>query len=326
MIRSLVIALLALGLLTVLSYQYDSTNRARALADAQRDLAWRAQFTADALDRTLQLRMTQTFTLAALPSLRGYASSDDAARAGRAAVAQSELQAIVAADPNVRAASITDIAGKVVLTTDGSMNANWGERVFVREALAGHLHASVPARDYGEISQYYSAPILDNARNVAGAMVIRVVVQEMWDLLGKQVDVFIVDENGVRIADRTATPQTFVALAPLGPDVIANVMTGKVYGSEITQIRATNLPDLAGAIKRGGTRELSFRDANNQMIYAALGPISTNAWTVVAFESEDAIFAGTWDTLLYEIIIAVVALGAGAVTAYFLIRSIQRTA
>ncbi|MBI4790096.1 MAG: cache domain-containing protein, partial [Chloroflexi bacterium] len=174
MTRLLAHVALALIILAAMFMLVGVQERARALAEAQRDLASHAQFTANALDRVLQIRMTQTFTFAALPSLRGFAASDEAARPAHAVIAQTELQAIAAADPNVRACSITDIGGNVILTTDGSMNKNWGERLFAREALAGQLHASVPSRDFGEISQYYSAPILDNAGNVAGALVIRV--------------------------------------------------------------------------------------------------------------------------------------------------------
>jgi C4-dicarboxylate-specific signal transduction histidine kinase len=191
--------------------------RDRALADADRELATRAQFFAHALDRTLQQRMIQTFTFAALPSLRAFAASDEANRDARAAMARVELAAIVHADPNVRAATIVDAQGIVIMTTDDAMLANWRARVFVREALRGHLHASAPAREGNAIVQFYSAPILNNAGDIAGALVLRVTAQEMWNALAAPYDVMVVDELGVRLMDRSYT-QLFVALAPVPAD------------------------------------------------------------------------------------------------------------
>jgi hypothetical protein len=322
--RSVALGAIALMSLAIAIYQTDSATRTRALADAQRDLAARAQFLADTLDRLLQLRMTQTFTLAALPSLRGFAASDETARTERAAIAQRELHAIVAADPNVRATSIVAVTGLVILTTDGSMGAHWGERAFVREALAGHLHASVPARDFGEVSQYYSAPILDNAGNVAGALIVRVAAQEMWSVFDAQTNTLVVDEYGVRIADRLNAPQPFVALVPLAPETAASAVAEKRYGAEVTQIRATNLPALAEAIKREKATQLVYRDADGQTIHAALRRLVTNPWTVIVFEREDAIFATTRETLWDEIKLMVVALTVAAGFFYAVTRFIFR--
>lgn len=277
----------------------------------ERTLAQRAQVAADTLDRTLQIRMVEVLTFAALPSMRGFAASDPAARPGRAAIAQSELQSIVAADPSIRAASILDIGANVVLTTDGSMNANWGERAFVQEALAGHLNGSVPARDFGEVSQYYSAPLIDNAGKVAGALVVRVAVQEMWNALAAQRDVVVVDENGVRLVDTSAAPQPFVALTPLAQNLMQQLALEKKYGSELMQIGATNWTELALAVQRNSTTPLAFRDSSGQTVYAAPRRLKTNAWTVIALEPENAVLANAADALWDGLKIGLVGLLAG---------------
>lgn len=287
-----------------------------ATSNSQGALTGRVRLIAATLDHTLQLRMVETFTFAALPSLRAFAASDLAARPARAAVAESELQSIVAADPNVRAASIVDRAGMVVLTTDASMNARWGERVPIREALAGHLHASVPARDFGEISQLYTAPLLDNAGNVAGALVVRVAVQELWNALAAQPDVLVVDENGVRILDQTSAPQLFVALTPLAPDIMAQALAAKKYGAEVTQIGASNLTDLSAAVQRNDGAPVNFRDRGGLTFEAAVERLKTNAWTVIVAEPEDAIARDVdgllWDELKIGLVAVAVAIGAGA--------------
>ncbi len=280
--------------------------RARTLAATDQTLASRAQTLADSVDRVLQQRMIETLTLAALPSLRAFAASNDADRVVRAATARNELASIVAADPNVRAASIMDVFGTVVLTTDATMNVNFGERMFVREALAGHLHASAPANDFGELLQYYSAPLINNFGEVAGALVLRVTVQELWGTLGAQGDALLVDENGVRIADRTKTPQLFFALAPLPADITARPLAEHRYGADTTQIHATALPELAAAIMRGGMNLVVYRDASGQTMRAATRRMVTNPWTVIVSEPEGVALSPARDALIDQLIVALV--------------------
>ncbi len=284
----------------------DSAARDRALADADGALVARARFCADALDQALQLRMVQVFTFAALPSLRGFAASDEEARPARMAVAHSELRAILAADPNVRAVSIVDTAGIVILTTDGSMFADWRARAFVRDALAGRLHVSPPAREFGEISQFYSAPILDNFGDVAGALVLRVAAQELWNILRAQTNLLLVDEYGVRLADRSERPQHFIALTPLSAEESARALAEGRYGVEVMQIHATHLVELADAVKHTDTTQVTFRDSTGQTIRAATRRLSTNPWTVIAFEREETLLAPTRAILFDQIRLVVV--------------------
>ena len=80
-----ILAILALVIFAAMFFAAGILARDRALADADRELMTRAQFVAHALDRTLQQRMIQAFTFAALPSLRGFAASDETTRDARAA-------------------------------------------------------------------------------------------------------------------------------------------------------------------------------------------------------------------------------------------------
>jgi C4-dicarboxylate-specific signal transduction histidine kinase len=303
---------LALILLAGSLYLFDANTRAQTFASADRMLATRAKLIADTIDRTLQWRMSETFTFSALPSLRGFAASDEAARPARAAVALNELKAIVAADPNVRAASIIDPTGTVILTTDHSMNANWSERVFVAEAMAGHLYASPPARDFGEVSQYYSAPILDNSGNVAAALVLRVAVQELWGAFATPPAAMLVDEYGVRLVDRSDAPKTFSALVPLTSDAYTKILSVRLYGAETMQIPATNLTTLADAIKPGKAATLSYRDEKGTTMRAAIQRILTFPWTVVVYENEDTLLSPARDALWSAMGLSASALFAGA--------------
>lgn len=309
MTRILVI-LLAVLIVAASLYQADASAKAYFRMRAEEQLGSRADLAAATIDQLLQLRMMQTFTFAALPSMRGFASSDEIARSARAPVAQTELQAIVAADQAVRAASIVDEFGLVVLTTDSSMNADWSPRIFVQEALAGHLYGSVPARDNGEISQFYSAPILNNAREVAGALVLRIAVQEMWNAI-QSPNVLVVDKNGMRIADTSAKPLTMLTLAPLNPQDEAALLNAKQYGAEMSEIRSTNLASLADQVLRKTPGIIEFRDLNGQTSIAAVSSLKTNEWKVIAFQSEDKAVEPARDVVWMETQLALVAFVAG---------------
>ncbi|MCI0476646.1 MAG: hypothetical protein L0Y55_10395, partial [Anaerolineales bacterium] len=233
-----------------------------------------------------------------------FAASDEANRDARAAVARVELAALVNADPNLRAATLVDARGIVIMTTDNSMNANWRARTFVGEALRGHLHASTPTRAPDEIAQFYSAPILNNAGEIAGALVLRVDAQEMWNACDAPYGLIVVDEIGVRMMDRSFS-QLFTSLAPLPVDITAKPLAEKRYGTEIAQIRSTDLVDLANAVKRGGAAQLVYRDDKGRAIHAATRRIVTNPWTVIAYESEDEILLPARQTMYAQIGLAI---------------------
>lgn len=273
----------------------------RALADADEILTERAQTLADAIDRTLQQRMVQVFTFAALPSMRGFAASDAEDRDARRVVAYNELHSITRADPDVRAASIIDVLGNVVLATDATLNTNWGMRPFVRDALAGRLHASVTIFEFDELSQFYAAPILDNRGEVAGALVLRVATQEWWSALGGKNDVMVIDEYGVRIADRFPKPLLFTSLAPLPADTVTRVITEKRYGAQVTQINATPHSDLMEAVNRGDTRATTFHDAAGQSYRAVIRRTKMNPWGVIAAMSEATVFAPVHTAIIEQL-------------------------
>jgi len=303
--RFFILSLLALLLFAAMFLAIGILARDRALADADRELMTRAQFLAHQLDRTMQQRMVQTFTFAAFPSLRGVATADEATRSARMAIAYSELQAWVAADPNVRAVSIVNSLGIVILATDATINTNWGERVFVRQALAGQLYVSPPVREWGELSQYYSAPIINNLGEVAGALIVRVDAQEWWSVLEPSNDVMLIDENGVQIANRATMPPLFVALAPLAAEVQTRLVAEKHYGAEITHIGSIHLSELATTLQRDQAALVIYRDAQARTWHAATYRMKTKPWTVVAMVLEDTVMAPVRDALVDRFALAV---------------------
>jgi C4-dicarboxylate-specific signal transduction histidine kinase len=186
--------------------------------------------------------------------------------------------------------------------------------------MMGHLHASAP-RDFDSVSEYFSA-ILDNAGKVEGVLVVRVAVEEFWSLLPNVLDILVLDENGVRIADSTMTPRIFAAIAPLSNESMVRVLGEKRYGAEIVQIPVSPLPVLASQLKANNTF-ISFPDSSGNSMRAALRKVGTNPWTVVAMIREDAILATINETFWQAFGLGVlVTLGIGSLT-YFAWRAPQ---
>lgn len=241
-----------------------------------------AQHAANEYDRLLQMRMQQAFTFAAFPSIRAFAASTPATRSQRAAVALNELQALVASDTNVREAFIVDASGQVIMTTLENWNAGLGNRAFVRDALAGKLAVSPIARERGENSNYYAAPVMNNAGEVAGALVMRVAAQEVWSVAPQsaQWSVILTDENSVRLDDTGDPARRLMSFGAMDAARAAAVVSEQTYGAEMPLVRATNLERAQQLIQQGAFDQLRASDVNA----AELGyqRLLSKPWTILA--------------------------------------------
>jgi hypothetical protein len=240
---------------------------------------------AQELDRLLQIRLRETFTIAAFPSIRAFAASDPTSRAQRSAVALNELQAWVAADSPLREVFVTDSQGKVILTTGKTWNQDWSVRAFINGALQGKLDVSPPSRDAGEFSEYYAAPVLDNRGDITGALVARLAAQELWEAVNAASDpnsgtfALLVDDNGVRLADGGDAARTLVALAPLNSEQQTRIVKEQTYGAQVTLLRTTNLTRPAQLIRSGSLDALSPNDFGVRAVSAQR--LTTKPWTVL---------------------------------------------
>lgn len=248
------------------------------------DLAFNAQRTAREIDRLLELRMRQVFTFAALPSIRAFAASDPATRAQRAAVALNELRAWVAADTQVREAFIVDRSALVIMTTGEEWGSSLITRQFVRDALAGHVAISPVSHERGEISTYYAAPVLDNAGNIAGALVGRLAVQELWSTVGKGENwhTLLVDENGVRLEDTSDPAMRLVALGTVNATQGQQMVNEQIYGAQQTLVRAGDWARAQELAARGTLAQLQPRDVGAEVI--AVQSLVNKPWSVVVIQ------------------------------------------
>lgn len=245
-----------------------------------------AQRTANEYDRLLQLRQQQVFTFAAFPSIRAFTASTSDTRAQRASVALNELQSLVASDQNVRQAFIVDSTGTVILSTLDNWNDRLGNRQFVRQVLKGKITVSPIARDRSENSIYYAAPVLNNAGEIVGALVMRVAAQEFWSVLprGENFYAVVSDENGVRLEDTGDPARRLASFGALDAARAARIVSEQTYGAEMPLVRATNLERAQQLITQGALDQLRAADVNAD----ALGyqRLVSQPWTVLILASQ----------------------------------------
>lgn len=270
-----------------------------------------AQRTARELDRLIQLREQQVFTMAAFPSVRAFASSPPDARAQRASVTLNELKAWVASDTNVREAFITDAHGTIIMTTLDGWNSGASQREFVQEALRGQLAVSPISQDRNEFSTYYAAPILDNTQNIAGALVIRVAAQEMWSVTprGENLYAIIADENGVRLDDTGDPKRRLTSFAPLEPDRAARIVEAQTYGAQLLAPRPTNLERAQELITRGAVDELRASDVNADAF--AVQRLLSKMWYVLILAPQST-FVEIFSRLIVPVLAALLLACGGA--------------
>lgn len=241
-----------------------------------------ARQTANEFDRLIELRERQVFALAALPSIRAFASSTPETRSQRAAVALNELQALVAADTNIRQVLITDATGIVIMTTAEGWNSDASARRFVQDALRGQLAVSPIARDEGEFSTYYAAPVLNNSKEIAGALVIRVAAQEFWSVTprGENFYAVLADENGVRLDDAGDTTLRLVSFGPLDPARAARVVKEQTYGALLPSPATSHFARAQELVAQGAYDRLRASDLDAEAM--AFQRLVSKPWVVLA--------------------------------------------
>lgn len=251
------------------------------LTGPPRQLAFEAERAAAEIDRLLDLRMRQVFTLAAFPSVRAFAGAGPADRAQRATVALNELRAWVAADTQVREVLVTNKDGVVIMSTGEGWNSELNSREFIREALAGQLAVSPVRRESGEFSVYFAAPVLDSQRELAGALAARIAAQELWSAVpkGEGWYAMLVDENGVRLEDTGDPARRLTALGPLDTPRAARIAREQTYGEQASMVQAGTLGTAQQLVTQGALDRLTGAEFDAGAV--ASQRLFTKPWSVL---------------------------------------------
>lgn len=166
-----------------------------------------------------------------------HAAPDLVAGAGR------KLDLLLATNPDVALASITDARGVVVVSTDPEMvGKDYMFRRYVREALAGRPHISevLVGATTRRPGVYFSAPVREGgggpgAGDVVGTATIKLQGERIWEIvdavrIGDRGHAMLTDADGVVVAhpDRS---RLYHSLAALPPDRLAAIDPRERFGS-----------------------------------------------------------------------------------------------
>lgn len=245
-----------------------------------------AQQTAREFDRIIALRQQEVFSIATFPSVRVFAASSPETRSERAAVALNELQAWVVADTNIREAFIVDSGGIVIMTTLEGWNQDISTRQFIQEALMGQIAVSPVAHDRDEFSNYYAAPVLNNDKNIVGALVIRVAAQELWGVTphGERYFAVLSDENGMRLDDTGDPARRLMTFGAPDAGRETRIVKTQLYGTQELPLRATNLARAQELMTQGALDQITGADFGVAEIAAQR--LVSKPWTVLIEEPQ----------------------------------------
>src|SRR3990172_9505709 len=195
---------------------------------------------------------------------------------------------------------VLDTNGDIVVTNaDGIQIRNYVGRNFFKEAMRGDIFISEPALEQGKEYIYYSAPIRNYEKKIAGILVMRCQAEELWklieeekDYLGKGSLCILTDGYGVRIAHATDRNLIFKSWVMLDPAVKKNLEMERHYGEDITEIGFTEIPAVSKALAQSGglyfIHPLVINAENN---HGYCMPLKEKNWKLIYTVPETAFLA-----------------------------------
>jgi len=195
---------------------------------------------------------------------------------------------------------VLDTNGDIVVTNaDGIQIRNYVGRNFFKEAMRGDIFISEPALEQGKEYIYYSAPIRNYEKKIAGILVMRCQAEELWklieeekDYLGKGSLCILTDGYGVRIAHATDRNLIFMSWVMLDPAVKKNLEMERHYGEDITEIGFTEIPAVSKALAQSGglyfIHPLVINAENN---HGYCMPLKEKNWKLIYTVPETAFLA-----------------------------------
>jgi hypothetical protein len=267
---SLLLLLAAVLPLVITVTSDDLLARSRLIDQGTKALQTDAQNKVDLINAYLSERLFDAETLANIETTQVFFAD---IVAGRRSTADELVHAGVALgagefrDKDYSNWSYVDMRGRVRLSTDQSQMAPGAVKIPAPELQAeqgGHAYLSPiffdPESRQGLI--YIDVPVaLQTGQPPAGFVRATLKITHIWDIVANDKDAngdgsgaFILDENGVRIADTNAD-ERFTAVAPLPDNVQAEISTESRYGAAAS-VNVDPLPEAASTIKSSASAAL----------------------------------------------------------------------
>ena len=240
------------------------------------------------------------------------------------------LTPALTADPDYRLLLVLGPSGRVVLSNEpGEQGQDFSQKEFFTRGLtapADHPYVSdiSLAEDHRTQILYVALPIRDAGGKVLGVAAVRLSPEHVAsplfarDLLSQHRAGFIVNQDGVVLANSANSNLNYQALGPLGP-VQADAIKKQF---NLHRLPTLNLTELAGKVS-GGTNDSGFTTAHlqgpDELDVVGYAPVQRQRWTVMVVENQ-AVFTRDvndltrnlfFNTLLLALIIGSLVILAG---------------
>jgi signal transduction histidine kinase/ActR/RegA family two-component response regulator len=296
--------------------------RADFVAKTQNQNTQRARATAHTIDRLLEQHLSDVRLLARLPdTVDFFAQRDSIDRAEESRIILEHM----AVTHNYDAIYAVDLTGKVIVASQEKfIGRNYITASWVRNAMTGKASFDEPRYDSqdGQVYIHFSAPVRNSFGTIVGAIISRVLLVEIDQIVmadnnfaGTGEIGVLMDEQGVRLSHGTRPDLRFVPFLPLASDVQNTLIVESRYGPSTATLlqSASNIPQVVERIRlvlydSKSDPNISIDSIAAGYGFASLVPLENKRWVYGIFTPE-VYFSAALDAQTFRTI--QVAIGAG---------------
>jgi len=288
--KKLLIILLLISILPlfIITYGFYSLGKVKLTEQTIHVLEVQSKNVAASIDHFIDYKFKHLYRIANIPQLtRLLKNVKEQPHIPHQTI--SSLRAKLRIDSDFLSFSLMDADGNIALSTSDMANIDFGSRPFFFEAMKGKKYVSPPSLDEGKPSIYFSIP-LTHADKILGVLVAQCDAEELWKLIetesgrvGSGNAVILSNSDGVRIAHSTTRELIFKSWSPLKPEVKEQIFQEKRYGSDITEIALTDIPEVMDAV----TKVLPPLYFQHKLVigkgtYHSVIKIMNNGWRIIS--------------------------------------------
>ncbi|MCB0223721.1 MAG: GAF domain-containing protein [Anaerolineae bacterium] len=294
----LVVATLAI---TILFYDLSHQNQ-REIEELQtNNLINDAQELARSLDALVESETSRIANLSLSRAVQEFVSARPDQRSALFTPTLTDFTNFLDSSPAYRAVLLLDDSGEVLISTQGSyVGQNFASSDFFQEALQNQVYMSNPGLSSLDRQAviWVAAPVYtDDPLTPAGIVVVTLSPELLWNpverlAIGEHGYAILLDQYGIRLAHGRDRTYIFRSLAPLPPDVWAELQASNRFGA-LPEIMDTGSYTLWNYVQTKPLPSLLIdaSDEQPQRVYYSAAPLETRNWTVVAMLPEAEVLA-----------------------------------
>ena len=297
--------------LFIVTFGFYRLGKGRLTEQTIRILEVQAKNVNATVERYVNYKFKHIYKLAKMSELIFILRTNEEARPRIVSHAIASFQARLRIDPDFLSISLFDKEGGVVFSTDAIIHGNYATRHFFIEAAKGRNFVSEPCVDGGIAGIYFSIPV-KQANKILGVATLRCRAEEFWELfehesgrVGQGNAVILSNSDGVRIAHSTKMDLIFKSWAPLNPGIREQILQERRYGSDITDIASTDIPEVLDVVMAvSPPRYFQHRLVIGKETYHSALRVMDNGWRIICTIPETTFLGPVHANIFYMSIIS----------------------